>query len=83
VILVIFGEGVATGAVGDEEQVTGARRIGHGRERGSTRVGDRTRRQAVDSVGIVGGLDLQIVVAGDIAVGFAGAAELGIDHRRV
>ena len=46
VIFVGLGEGVTAGAVGDEEEIAGARRIGDRLERGAAGIGDRARRQA-------------------------------------
>ena len=54
VLVVGVAEGVAAGAVGDEEQIAGARRIGGGFQRGPPRIGDRPRRQAVNHIGVVG-----------------------------
>src|SRR5581483_2143406 len=54
VLLVRLGEGVPARAVGDEEEVAGTGRIGDRFERGATGIGDRTGRQAVDDIGVVG-----------------------------
>ena len=48
VLVVGLREGVAAGAVGDEIEVLGARRIGDRLERGAAGIGDRPRRQALD-----------------------------------
>src|ERR1044071_6236594 len=40
VLLVTVGEDVAAGAVGDEKQLLGARRVGGGFERGAAGIGD-------------------------------------------
>src|SRR5690348_14015903 len=41
-LLVGLGEDVAAGAIGDEEQLARARRIGSSLERGAARIGDRS-----------------------------------------
>src|SRR5262249_12473611 len=48
------------GAVGDEEKLLGARRVGGGFGRRAARVGDRPRRQAIDHIGVVAGLEVEI-----------------------
>src|SRR6516162_9318484 len=53
-LVVGLGEGVTAGAIGDEIEVAGARRVGGGLERGAAGIGDRPGRQAVDHIGIVG-----------------------------
>src|SRR5262249_22760184 len=53
VLVVVFGEHVAAGAVGDEEDFLGARRVGGGFERGAARIGDRSGWQALDHIGVV------------------------------
>src|SRR5207244_12012762 len=55
VLVVGFGKDMPAGAVGDEEHLLGARRIGGGLDRGAAWIGDRPGRQAVDDVGVVGG----------------------------
>src|SRR5712691_5439204 len=50
VLVKIVGEDVPAGAVGDEEDLLGARRIGGGLERSAARIGDRPGRQALDHV---------------------------------
>jgi UPF0755 protein len=56
-VLLVLGiavrEDVATGAVGDEVELFGARRIGSGLERGAAGIGDRARRQSFDCIGVV------------------------------
>src|SRR5207244_9802274 len=53
-LLVAFRESVSTGAVGHEIEFLRARRIGGGLDRSATGVGNRSGRQAVDDVGVVG-----------------------------
>src|SRR5690606_30990057 len=53
-LFVGFREGVAAVAVGDEIELLGARRIGGRLQRRTSRIGDRTRRQPLDDVGVVG-----------------------------
>ena len=49
-----IGEDMAAGAIGDEIKLARARGIGHRLERGPAGIGDRTRRQAIDLIGIIG-----------------------------
>src|SRR6266404_3000714 len=53
-LLVAFRESVSTGAVGHEIELLRARRIGGGLDRSATGVGNRSGRQAVDDVSVVG-----------------------------
>ncbi len=53
-LVVGFGKGMPAGAVGDEEQVAGAGRIGGRLERGAAGIGDWPGRQALDHIGVVG-----------------------------
>ena len=53
VLLVIFREHMSAGAVGDEIELLGARRLGGRLERGAARIGNRRRRQAIDHIGVV------------------------------
>src|SRR5690606_29013337 len=48
VLVVGFRKGVPASAVGDEEQFLGAGRVGGGLDRRAPRIGDRSRRQALD-----------------------------------
>ena len=73
---------MAAGAVGDEEQVAGARRVGGGFQRGAAGIGDRARRQAVDDIGVVG-RRLRDFAALDRAAQRALAADDAIDDGRV
>ena len=82
VLLVVVGEGVAAGAVGDEKQFLGARRIGGGFERGAARIGDRPRRQPVDDIGVVGRRLLDLVAL-DRPPERALAADQPVDDRRI
>ena len=71
VLVVLFerrGKDVAAGAVGDEIEVVGLGRVGDGLERRTAGIGDRRRRQAVDQIGVVGRLlvDVRLV---DRAIG--------------
>src|SRR3546814_8558147 len=60
VLLEGAGEGVAAGAVGDEEQVAALGRVEHGGDRGAARIADRARRQSRVHIGIVREIDLKI-----------------------
>src|SRR5580704_5089776 len=53
-LLVGFCERMAAAAVGCEIEFTRARRIGGGFECGAARIGNRTGRQTVDEIGVVG-----------------------------
>ena len=53
-LVVGFGKGMSAGAIGDEEQVAGAGRIGGRLQRGAAGIGDRPRRQTLDHIGVVG-----------------------------
>src|SRR5215831_892483 len=55
VLIVGFGEGVPAGPVGDEIEVARACRVSGGFERGAAGIGDRSGRQTVDHIGVVGG----------------------------
>ncbi len=82
VLLVVVGEDVAAGAVGDEKQFLGARRIGGGFERGAAGIGDRSRRQPVDDIGVVGRRLLDLVAL-DRPPERALAADQPVDDRRI
>src|SRR5258708_19402941 len=53
-LLVAFRESVSAGAVGNEIELLRARRIGGGLDRSATGIGNRSGRQAVDDVSVVG-----------------------------
>src|SRR5262249_1875965 len=77
-----LGKAVPAGAVGDEEKLLGARRVGGGFERRAAWVGDRSRRQAVDHIRVVPGLEVDIR-ARDRTAEAAFAADDAVDDRRV
>src|SRR5688572_2077295 len=52
-LLIRFGEDVPARSIGNEEELPGARRIGSGLKRKSAWIGDRSRRQRVDDIGVV------------------------------
>src|SRR5712672_998755 len=54
VLIVGLGKGMSAGAVGDEKDFLGARRVGGGLDRCAAGIGDRPRRQALDDIGVVG-----------------------------
>ena len=49
-----FGEDMAARAVGDKIKIARRRRMRGGFKRGAARIGDRSRRETVDGVGVVG-----------------------------
>ncbi len=77
-----LGEGVAARAVGDEEQVGGAHRIGDRLHRRFAWIADRARRQPFDGVGVVG-RRLQKLGLRNAVSERAFAADEAIDDRRI
>src|SRR3974390_906653 len=82
VLIVALREQVAAGAVGDKIEVLGTRGIGDGIERSAARIGDRTRRQAVDHIGVVGRRLLDLALQ-DRATERALAAGQSVNDGRV
>src|SRR5262249_1944443 len=82
VLLEIFRKRVPAGSVGNEKDLLGACGIGGRFERRTPWIGDRPRRQAIDSVGIVrcGLLD---VAPRDRSTKGALAADKAVDDRRI
>ena len=76
------GEGVAAGAVGDEEQILGPRRVGDRLQSRAAGIGDRAGRQALDHVGVVGGRPLDLR-AHDAAPEGAAPADQAVDDGRI
>ena len=75
-------EGVAALAVGDEVEVVDLGRIEHRLDRRPPRVGDRSGRQAVDLVGVVGAA-VGPVLAGERAAEATLALGQAVDHGRI
>ena len=81
-LLVGFGEDVAAGAVGNEIEVAGAGRIGGGFKRRATGICNRSGRQSVDLVGVVGGRLIDLALH-DRPPERALAADQAVDDGRV
>ena len=75
-------EDVAAGAVGDEIEVLGLGRLQHRLDRRAPRIGDRRRRQAIDLIGVVRGLAVELFLL-DGMVEHALAAHQPVDDGRV
>ena len=73
---------MAAGAVGDEIEVLGLGRLQHGLDRRAPGIGDRSWRQAVDLVGVVRGLAIELLLR-DGMIEHALAANQAIDDGRV
>src|SRR5262249_861323 len=82
VLVEALGETMPAGTVGDEKEIFGARGAGGGLERRLAGIGDRPRRQAVDYVGVVAGLELD-VGARDRPAERPLPADNAVDDRRV
>ena len=81
-LLVGLRKSMAAGAVGDEIEFARARRIGRGFERGAAGIGDRSGRQAVDDIGVVGRRLLDLAFH-DRPAERALAADQAINDRRI
>src|SRR5262249_41672970 len=77
-----LGKSMPAGAVGNEEEFLGAPGARSGLERSFARIGDRPRRQAVDHIGVVAGLKLDIRT-GDRPAERSLPADDAVDDRRI
>src|SRR5882757_2791970 len=75
VVLQRRGKDMAAIAVGDEIEIVGLRRVGDRFQRRAARAGDRRRRQALDQIGVVRRLLVDVGLVDRPVGGFALAAE--------